>query len=353
MLREIFRATRHLMELDFDLLGMTAAMPPRASVDERMHRLRAIRDQGDLDQIREAAVKHLNDGCNLVVAEAAKLVGHFELSGVEPALLTTWNRLIQHTDPIKADKGCTAKAAILEALGQLAYDDPDFYLAHIKYQQIEPAWPKEEDTAENVRAGCAFGLARSKQLRIVDKLNAFVDYLMGSRADRINAIKAITDTRHESAIPLLRLKLLSEDPEAEVVGLCMSGLLDLAPTSSIAVVASFLTNHDETVVLEAAAALGICGRPEAIKALIACWQRTADQELQRSLLISIGLSRDSSATSFLLTQLEANDDPETVLEALKPACTYQDTQDKVRLILEYIGNRELILRFERKFGRGS
>ena len=328
-------------------------MAPRVSIDERLHRLREIRDQGDVEKIREVALKNLGDSCNLVVAEAAKLIGQFELSGSDSALIAAWDRLFKHSDPIKVDKGCTAKAAIVEALGLANYDEPEFYLTGINYHQIEPAWQGAIDTAENVRAGCAFALVRSQHLRVVDKLNALVDYLQGSRVDRVNAARAIADTRHETAVPLLRLKLQSGDGDAEVMGACMSGLLDLAPNQSIPLVADLLTNPTESVVLEAAAALGICGRPKAVEALINCWRRTADEEIQRSLLLSIGLSRDPTAVDFLMTQLESDHHTETILEALKPSCVYQETQSKVRRFLEKRNDKKLIADFERKLGRSQ
>ncbi len=311
-------------------------MPPRTSIDERLRLLREVRSNGDLAKIRETVVKYLADKTNLIIAEAAKLIGEFELTGLEPELLAAWNRLIEQSDPVKADKGCTAKTAIIEALGTLNHDVSEFYLVALQYKQIEPGWPQAEDTAENVRAGSAFAIARSQVLRIVDKLTAFVDYLQGSRADRINAVKAIADTRHESAIPLLRLKLLSGDDEAEVMGACMSGLLDLAPLRSIPLVARILTNPTESIILEAAAALGVCGKPAAVEALINAWKRTANKDQQRSLLISIGLSRDPSAINFLISQLEARRNVETVLEALKPSCVYEETQRRVREAMQQI-----------------
>ena len=311
-------------------------MRPRQSIDEKLRILREVRTEGDPEKIRETAIKYLADKTNLVIAEAAKLIGEFEVTELESELQAAWNRLIEHADPVKADKGCTAKTAIIETLGNLNHDDSEFYLTAIQYRQIEPGWPDAQDTAENVRAGCAFAIARSQQLRIVDKLTAFVDYLQGSRSDRINAVKAITDTRHESAIPLLRLKLLSGDPEAEVMGTCMSGMLDLATQRSIPLVAEFLSNPTENVVYEAAAALGVCGKPAAVEALINALKRTGNKDQQRSLLISIGLSRDPSAINFLISQLEARRDIETVLEALKPSCVYEETQRRVREVMQKI-----------------
>jgi hypothetical protein len=328
-------------------------MAPRLSVDEKLRALREIRDRGELEQIRIAALKNLGDSCNLVVAEAAKLICDFELAGSESDLLRTWERLIGNSDPIKADKGCVAKAAIAQALGGLEYDDPDFYLAGMNYQQIEPAWPKAEDTAEHVRANCAFALVPSKQLRLVDKLNAFVDYMQGSHSDQMNAAAAIADTGHEMAVPLLRLRLQSGDHDAEVLGVCMAGLLKLAPTSSLSLVTSFLKHRNENVVLETAVALGTSGLPKAVESLIDCCKRAPSGDLQRSLLISIGLTRNPAAIDFLLAQLESGRNTETVLDALKPSCVYEETQNRVRDVLDQINDKKSIAEFERKYGHGK
>ena len=176
-------------------------------------------------------------------------------------------------------------------------------------------------------------------------------YLQGTRADRVNAVRAIADTGYESAIPLLRLKLLSGDHDVEVMGGCMTGLLELAPISSIPLVADFLTNPTESVVLEAAAALGICGRPAAVEALIEAWKRSGDEEIQRSLLLSIGLSRDPIAVNFLILQLESGRETEEILEALQPSCVYQEIQTRVRDVLGKIGDKSLMTEFDRKYGR--
>lgn len=330
-------------------------MPPRPSVDDRLLRLREIRDGGDLVQIRQAASKALTDPMNLVVAEAAKLIGQFELSGMEPELIAVWDRLLMHPDPIKVDKNCWAKAAIIEALGQLNFDDPDLYLSAIAYHQMEPAWQKEVDTADNVRAGAAFGLARSQRIRIVDKLVAFVGLLPNlspdGRADRFTAIKAIADTGSEAAVPLLRLKLLSGDPEAEVLGLCMAGLLSIAPEPSIPFVAGYLKHPIEDAVLEAAAALGVCGRPAAVEALIAACRKSSNAEVRKSLLLSIGISRNPVAIDFLISQLEMGENVEEVLEALRPACVYQETQRRVREVLKARSETKVLADFDAKFGR--
>lgn len=327
-------------------------MPGRVSIDELLRRLRQIRDDGDLAKIRESVIKSLSDSSNLVVAESAKMIRELQIPGLEAALVAGWKRLIEYPDPIKADKGCAGKTEIIQTLGQQNYDDPDFYLPAIQYHQIEPAWPAAVDTAENVRGNAALALARSQRMRVVDKLNVFVSLLQGSRADRVNSVKAIADTRHESAVPLLRLKLFSGDPDAEVMGNCMAGLLELAPEPSIPLVSKYLDDRNESVVLEAAAALGICGRPKAVESLIIAFRRTAEQEISKSLMQSIGLSRDPTAIDFLMTQLKSGD-AAAALEALHPSCVYPETQKRVRAVVESLGDSKLKDAFDRRFGPQS
>jgi HEAT repeat protein len=330
-------------------------MSGRQSIDERLLQLRQAGDESDPARVRELVSKGLADRSNLIVAQAARLVIELELREFIPDLIAAWERLSKADDPIKADKGCTAKSVLIEALGQFDHDDPDLYLAAIAYRQREPMWPKDEDTAESVRGGAAFALARSRRISIVSKLTAFVDLLYAgnqSRSDAINAARAIADTGSEVAIPVLRQMLLSGHGDAEAQGACMSGLLSLAADESIPLVARYLKHPVEEIALEAAAALGICGRPKAVEAIIRHLNSVSDRELRRSLLISIGLARDPLAVNFLISHLESNEDSQATLQALQPACIYPETQTTVRSALKKIGNKKLLDAFEKKFGRG-
>ena len=164
----------------------------------------------------------------------------------------------------------------------------------------------------------------------------------------MNATRAIADTGHESAVPLLRLKLLTGHTDPEVMGLCMSGLLELAPASSIPLVAKFLKHPNEALILEAAATLGSCGRPTAVEALIDAFGRFGDDEIKRAILLSIGLSRDPTAIDFLIAQLEKGDAGVVALEALQPSCVYPEIQGRVRGVIEKLGDKNLKSAFEEK-----
>lgn len=318
----------------------------RESIDERLRRVSALRSEGDLAVVRAGLLKGLADSSNLVVAEAAAIVGELELNGFEAALIAAWKRLLVDPDVATKtflDKGCTGKNAIIETLGRLNFDDRNFLLAGLAYQQMEPAWPKSEDTAANLRGGCAFALARSQQMRAIDKLVTFVDLMQRPlRLDRVHAVQAIADVVVEYAKPLLQLKLLSGDSEAEVLGACMSGLLRLDPAWAIPVVARFLNDPNEQVLLEAAAALGESGRAEAVEALLGKLQRTRDRELRQSLLMSLGLSRETNAIDFLIAQVATNQpEVEHALRSLKPASTYPEIRSRVRDAINKSGNARL------------
>lgn len=318
----------------------------RESIDERMRRVSALRSEGDLAVVRAGLLKGLADSSNLVVAEAAAIVRELELTGFEAALIAAWQRLLVDPDVSAKtciDKGCTGKNAIIETLGRLNFDDREFLLAGLDYEQHEPGWPKSEDTAASLRGGCAFALARSQQMRAVDKLVRFVDLMQRPlRLDRVHAAQAIADVGVEYAKPLLQLKLLSGDSDPEVLGACMSGLLRLDPAWAIPVVARFLNDPNEQVLLEAAAALGETGRAEAVEALLGKLQRTRDRELRQSLLMSLGLSRETKAIDFLIAQVATNQpEAEYAIRGLKPASIYPEIRSRIRDAIAQSGSTQL------------
>ena len=104
---------------------------------------------------------------------------------------------------------------------------------------------------------------------------------------------------------------------------------------------------------KAASALGTCGRLAAIESLTKRLERAEREDLRRSLLLSIGLSRDPTAIQFLISRLESPSDTQAALEGLRPACVYQETQSRVQETLQKLGDPLLIKEFERRFGRGD
>ncbi len=320
-------------------------------VDAQLKRLEELVNEPDSEAAHAELRSAMRATSNLVVAKTAEIIGDRELTGFTDELKALWSPLCSEPE---RDRGCTAKAAILDAFARLGFDDPDFCLAGMKYVQIDPGWPSS-DTAVNVRGGSAALLARSWKIGVNDKLIAMTELLADpERVARVHAVNAIADIGHESVIPLLRVKAQCGDAKVEVTGTCFSALLRLRPEESVSFVARFLRHSDEQLFCEAAAALGECGRPDAIHILIETWKRTDDRDLQESLLVSLGLSRHSAAVDFLISVLmSAPNSSEAALRALAPNRFYTDIRQRIQTAVEATKNGRLRAIFNELFPTNS
>ncbi|MHC4875739.1 MAG: HEAT repeat domain-containing protein [Planctomycetota bacterium] len=313
---------------------------PSGKLEERLRAVQQLRNEERSPENEHTLLQALNDCSNLVVAEAATLLGEWQVESAINNLVSIWPRFLD--DPLKSDKGCVAKTAIVQALNELDFDDPDFFLTGMRVAQIEGGWPPE-DTAVNVRGGCAYGLVASRLATPASKLLALVDLLADERRGaRIHAARALGELNRAEAAALLRLKIHCGDAEPEVMGVCFVALLRCLPDESVKLIASFLSSPNEHLVVEAAAALGEAGHAAASQALIDALSREADAERRRSLLISLGLSKETRAMDFLLVRVrQADSDSEWALEALRPVRFYVDLVERIRAAASDSGNSRL------------
>ncbi|MDA1013593.1 MAG: HEAT repeat domain-containing protein [Planctomycetota bacterium] len=323
-------------------------MAKRSSLDDQLRRLAELRDAPDSDDI-EAQLEQALRAPNIVAAEAAKLIGELELRSMEEPLLAAWHHFLE--DPIKRDAGCTAKTAIIEALNRISFDDPDFYCTGMHYTQLEPAWGTPEDTAVNVRGGCAFGLAVSIVATNTEKLIAITDLLADQcRVARAHAARALADTGRREAIPILRLKVHCGDSDPNVIGGCFAALVQLDAEDSVSLIAGFLVSRNEDLMYEAAAALGEARHPKAVNALIQAHRRSIDADIRRAILISVGLSREPRAVEYLVGLIEKQEaESEIALEALSPSRFYPDIRDRTRVAVAATGNTRFSALFDEMF----
>src|SRR5207245_899724 len=170
---------------------------------------------------------------------------------------------------------------------------------------------------------------------------------------RIDAASAIANYSRREGIPLLRLKILTGDQEAEVIGACFTALLILAPRESVEFVASYLQSVNADVALEAAAALGESKEPRAFEALKRCWEQHYDAEFKRSLLLSIGLSRQPAALEFLLALIrtEPAATASDAIAALYPFRYQTQTRDQAEAAIRANGHEFLWQAFAKVFDR--
>lgn len=324
-------------------------MGKRRTLESQLDELAELADSSDVDKVRQGVGRALGSKVNRIVAVAADIARDQELRGFEDSLLDAFERFLE--DPIKRDAGCVAKTAIVEAMSATGFDDPDFYVKHMAYRQLEPGWPKADDTAVNVRGACAFGLAQSRLASVNTKLIAMSDLLADEcRTARVHAANAIAHIGTESAIPLLRTKALCGDHEVEVLGACFSGLIRLAPADSVPFVARFLNSSDPDVVLEAAAVLGESNQAAAVAVLIEALSRATSKRQRRPFLISIGLSKQKAALDFLISHIRSDsEDGLVAIESLRPLRFYPDLMARVKTAVESANDAELTAAFSRHF----
>src|SRR5690242_9421688 len=98
------------------------AMPPRASLDEKLAALRALRGRALNAEEQAVLRKKVGDRSNLVVASAAAIVGENGLVELAKDLEEAFERFM--VNPIRDDKLCRAKTAIVQALDRMEHQDP-------------------------------------------------------------------------------------------------------------------------------------------------------------------------------------------------------------------------------------
>jgi HEAT repeat protein len=248
----------------------------------------------------QAELRHcLTNKSSVVVAKAAKIAAEFELHGLEPQLVAAFQRFMKN--PAVTDKGCGAKAEIVRALEALGSPEADVFLTGIRHVQMEGSFGPPVDTAPPLRAASAMALVHMNQPDVILEL---VTLLVDREDDaRVGAVRALAYSGHPAAVPLLRLRVLTEDTSADVMAECFSTLLALAPETSLDFVATYLGSNDDGIAEAAAIALGQSHEPRAIAALQSRWS-SADPSLRSALLLGLAVAREDSAFAFLFSVIE-------------------------------------------------
>ena len=101
-------------------------MAPRASLDDKLAALRALRGQTLTPEQKAEVCKRIGDRSNLVVAAAAALAGENALVEASKDLEAAFNRFL--VNPLKDDKLCRAKIAIVQALDRMEHEDAEVFL---------------------------------------------------------------------------------------------------------------------------------------------------------------------------------------------------------------------------------
>ena len=290
-------------------------MARRSSLDDKLAAVRALRDRDPSPEVTAELRKALADRSNLVVAAAAAIAGDQRLAELAPALEGAFEPFL--VDPLKTDKLCRAKLAIVQALDKLEHTRADVFQKAARHVQMEPVWGGSEDTAAPLRAAAILALARIDGEGLLPLL---VDSLIDPQKDvRIAAAQALGYNGSETAALLLRLKVRLGDREPDVLSECFTGLLACAPKEYLPLVTVYLDRDDVPSCEAAILALGRSRLLEAFEALRACWNRQPPVVLRETLLLAMVMLRLPAATDFLLDLVAAGPEASALaaLSALK------------------------------------
>lgn len=270
----------------------------KARFEKKLEALRGLRQSGDA---RAGVAKALGDASNYVVGKAAEMSAELGLRELAPELVAAFERLM--LDGVKNDPQCWGKVAIVKALTEMAWRSPEVFARGLRYRQMEPVWGGSADTAIGLRAVCAEALV-STELDGVSILRLLV-WALGDEAKlvRVAAVGALAQLSRWEGELLLRQLAIRGDKEPEVMGACLSGILELGERGALDFVASFV-GEDDARGLEAIAAMAQSRHAEAVRAVMARWERGLGVEAQKTIAISLGASPLEEARDALLRVLE-------------------------------------------------
>src|SRR4051812_20078007 len=135
-------------------------MAGRESLDDKLDSLRALRGQRLTDEQVVELRKRIGDRSSLVVAAAAALAAENSFHDLAGDLQAAFDRFL--INPVKDDKLCRAKLAIVQALDRMEHQRTDVFHKAARHVQPEPARGGQEDSAPPLRAAALVALARAE-----------------------------------------------------------------------------------------------------------------------------------------------------------------------------------------------
>jgi len=278
---------------------------------ELLEQLRVSQKKDELQQELKSAFK---SGAALIVARAAVICSEERLLDLEAELVESWGRF--QDPPARFDKGCKAKTALAATAVELEFDCAELYLQGIHLRQPEAVWGGTVDTAAELRAVCAGGLAQSGYPEsIVELAELLADPEPEARTGAVRALAQLDPWRAE---PLLRFKLLSGDDDDKVIGDCCMALLRLSSESALPFVSHLLKSDNSLTAGAVALAMGESRLEHALAPLQHAWESALDAGFRRTLLLAIAMLHNDSSREFMLELVEKEALPvaELVVNAL-------------------------------------
>jgi hypothetical protein len=265
----------------------------RRKLEETLDALRVVRQDPSAPSSLEELRRVIAGEGSHAVARAAGIVGESGLDALAADLAAAFPRFFER--PERADPGCAAKTAIVEALRRLGQPAIALFRRGAGHVQREPVFGGRVDTAVDLRGASAIALAEQGGSEVlVDLAHLLAD---PEPPVRISAARAVAVAGHAGGIPLLHLRATAGDPEPLVVAECLLALVRLDASSQLAYVASLLDGPSAEA---AAAALGDSRLAAAFPALRDWLPRAAARGLGRAATFALASLRRDEAIERLL-----------------------------------------------------
>lgn len=322
-------------------------MAARPSVEDRLAALRQLRGRAITPEQQADLRKSLGDRSSLVVAAAAEIAGEHTLVDLAKDLESAFARFL--VNPVKDDKLCRAKLAIVQALDRMEHLRSEIFETAAAHVQLEPVWGGSEDTAVLLRAAALIALARIEGSSSLPRL---VDAMTDPARDvRIAAAQGLGYVGTEAAGLVLRLKARLGDAEPDVFSECLSALLTVDPRANLGFVTEYLRPGQAARCEAAALALGKSRLPDALEPLKACWPNCLDAALRQRILLSIAMMRLPAAIDHLLDVVASDSerDAAAALSALKIHNYDPRLRERLESIVRNTGRPTLRAQFARDF----
>jgi HEAT repeat protein len=322
-------------------------MGKRLSLEEKLAAIHRIKEEPARTDHTAELRRGLADKSNLVVAAAALVVGERGILELSAELESAFGRFL--INPLKDDRLCRAKIAVIQALDKLEYGRPDVFRKAARHVQLEPVWGGHADSAAPLRAAASIALARAGGR---EDLPLMVDLLTDPEKEvRIAAAQALTCFETETVGLLLRLKVRFGDVEPEVLSECFSGLLAIDPPANLSFVSGFVQPENPSHCEAAVLALGKSRLPEALDELKECWNRVCSTGLKEQVLLAIAMLRLPAAIDYLLEVVSSDSEKDAIaaLFALKIHNYDPRLRERISGIVRKTGSPALRARFERDF----
>jgi HEAT repeat protein len=322
-------------------------MATRESLDDKLAAIRKLRGQSLSAEQKAELRKRIGDRSNLVVAAAATIAGENTLVELAKDLEAAFDRFL--VNPLKDDKLCRAKVAVVQALDKMEYQESDVFQKAARHVQLEPVWGGSEDSAAPLRAAAIIALARIEGSGSLPRLvEAMTDPLKDVRIASAVALGAVGT---EAAGLLLRLKARIGDRDPDVLSECLSGLLAVNPKENLPFVSEFLEPGNAAKCEAAALALGKSRLPEALDPLKVCWPQAHSSEVRQQVLLAIAMLRLPLAIDYLVELVASESEPTAIaaLSALKIHNYDPRLRERIAKVLHVSERPTLQARFDRDF----